>query len=97
MIVVGATLKVVPGKEKEAEAVLRRLVDNTQNEEGTLQYALHQAATDPTTFFFYEMYADQEALQAHSTSEGFRALGKELAQYLAGRPELAQYRLLAKK
>ncbi|HEY8491879.1 MAG TPA: putative quinol monooxygenase [Dehalococcoidia bacterium] len=95
MIVVTATLKAQPGKEGELEAVLRRLVEHTQGEDGTLAYALHRSAEDPTVYLFYERYADQEALQRHTGNDGFRALGRELAPYLAERPQLARFELVA--
>lgn len=95
MIVVTATLRAQPGKEAELEAVLRRLVEHTQGEEGTLAYALHRSAEDPAVYLFYERYADQEALQRHSSSDGFRALGRELAPFLAERPQITRYELLA--
>ena len=38
--------------------------------------------------WFYELYADQDALQAHSTSAAMKALGPVLAPLMGGRPEM---------
>jgi quinol monooxygenase YgiN len=96
MIALSVTLKAQAGKEKEMEAVLRRLVEHTQTEEGTLEYVVHQSAEDPSTFLVYELYEDQAALDRHVTSEGFRALGKEMAGCMDGRAAIARFSLLAR-
>ena len=64
-VVVVATFKVKPGKEEEAERMLRAVIAPTHAEEGCLTYAFHRGLDDPTQFAMVERWASREALDAH--------------------------------
>jgi quinol monooxygenase YgiN len=49
------------------------------------------------TIWFYERYADQEALKTHSSSSAMKAAGPQLAPLMAGRPELIMLNDVASK
>lgn len=83
-----AKLTAQAGKRDELVKVLEQLVEGTRTEPGTLAYTLHAQADDENAVWFYELYENADALQAHSTSETMRAAGPQLAGLLAGRPEL---------
>jgi quinol monooxygenase YgiN len=66
---VTATFNIIPGKEAEAEAAMRKVADAVRdNEPGVLVYAWHRAAKDPNRILVFEVYADDEAVQNHRTS-----------------------------
>lgn len=82
-----ATIKVKDDKIEEAKTFLADLCKQTlANEEGTLAYVAHQRKDDPTTFIFYEKYADDAAFAAHG--ENLKAHGQGFAAILAGAPEI---------
>lgn len=83
-----ARIPALVGKRAELVQALQQALDNVQGEEGTLMYILHEDVKDENALWFYELYADQAALDAHSTSPGMKALGPALAGLVAGRPEL---------
>jgi quinol monooxygenase YgiN len=87
-IVVTATLKAKPGKGDELASVLGGLVDAVAGEEGTEQFVIHRVHDDPDTVFFYEMYRDQAALDAHRQNPALAAGGSALGELLDGRPVL---------
>ena len=64
-------------RDGEAGAVadlLRQLMPLSRSEPGCLQYDVHCDPDDPSTFFLFERYADEEALEAHAASAYFREL-----------------------
>jgi len=83
-----AKIPAAPGKRAELATAFQQALDNVIGEPGTIQYILHEDAKDPDVLWFYELYADQEALQAHSTSAAMKALGPVLAPLMGGRPEM---------
>ena len=89
-IAVIAKLSAAPGKRDELVSVLQELVNGVASEDGTLAYALHTSNADDSTVFFYELYTDQAALDAHSKSPTMAAVGPKLAGLLGGMPELTQ-------
>jgi quinol monooxygenase YgiN len=97
MIVV-ATLKVKSGSEAAFEQAAREMIDYVkQSEPGTLKYVLHRSTSDPTEFLFYEVYRDQAAMTAHSSSEAMGKLFATLGTLLDGRPTIAMYEEIAGK
>ncbi len=55
----------------EVEAALRTLVDAAADEDGTVEHILHREG-DTESFWFYELYADQAALDAHAQTQHFK-------------------------
>ena len=83
-----AKLTALTGKREELTAALRQAVLNTEDEPGTLQYILLADTKQEDVLWFYELYADQDALQVHMSTDGFKALGAAIGPFLASRPEL---------
>lgn len=82
-----ATLKIKEDKVEQAKTFLKQLsADTLAKEAGTLAYTVHQRKDEPTTFVFYEKYESDAALAEHS--ENLKAVGKDFAEILAGRPEI---------
>ena len=83
-----AKITAKPGKRDELIAGLQAALDNAEAEPGTLVYVLHTDNGDPDTVWFYERYDSQEGLDAHRTSDAMKAVGLELRDVAAGRPEI---------
>ena len=60
-------------------AALQAALDNAEAEPGTLKYILHTDAGDADLVWFYEVYADADALDGAQELRGFKALGSTLA------------------
>jgi quinol monooxygenase YgiN len=66
MVCVIFRVKMKPGKEEEALAQFRKMVESVEaNEPGTLVYAFHRPQDDPSEIVFWEAYADDAAFKAH--------------------------------
>ena len=83
-----AKLTAQSGKRDELVTALKPVLDAVHEEAGTLVYVLHKDNGDEDVLWFYEVYTDEAALAAHSSSDTFKALGPALAPLLAGRPEM---------
>jgi len=66
----------VIAKSDSIEAVkteLLKMVAPTRQEEGCIEYRLHQDNEDPAVFFFYENWKNIACLEQHMNSEHFKA------------------------
>jgi len=88
MISICATLFAHPGKEKELEDILLSVLAPTAKETGTLEYKIHRALENPGRFFFYEKYADREALDTHMATPHFQELLRRLEGVIAQEPDI---------
>lgn len=71
----------------EVEAALRTLVAAAAEEEGTVTYVLHREG-DSGAFWLYELYADQDAFDAHGQNPALAAAFGSFGPHLAEPPEL---------
>jgi quinol monooxygenase YgiN len=62
------------GQEERIAALLSELRSHTLEEPGCLAYQPCRDRDDPRRFLIFEIYRDDDALQAHSESEHFRRL-----------------------
>ena len=65
LLTVVAYMKAAPGKRDELKAELEKLIEPTSQEQGYVNYDLHQGVEDPDTFVFYENWESAAALDAH--------------------------------
>ena len=95
MIVVAAKMRAARGKEKELEKLIRHTVAEVRREEkGTLMYLPHRKIGDPSEFFMYEQYQDQEAREAHRSAPHIKELRATMPGLLEGGLEIAEYEAL---
>lgn len=83
-----ARLVAQPGRRDDLTRALAPLLDNAAGEPGTLVYTLHEDGTEPDVLWIYELYAGQEALDAHRRAPAMADAGPALMPLLAGPPEL---------
>lgn len=89
MIGVVATLKVQPEKTGEFEAVFLDLAAKVKaNEPGCLIYQLTKSRSEAGTYKVLEIYASEDALKAHGSTDYFKAAGAAMGPTMAGRPEI---------
>ena len=80
-VTVVALFNAKPEKLKEARGALEALLEPTRQEQGCINYDLHQNSDDPCLFLFYENWATQADLDNHAKSthlEILRGQVKEL-------------------
>jgi quinol monooxygenase YgiN len=89
MIGVVATLTAAEGKGADLEKVFADLAAKVKaNEPGCLMYQLTKSRTEPNVYKVLEMYASDEALKHHGSTEYFKAAGPGIGACLGGRPSI---------
>ncbi len=72
MITFTARVKMIAGKEIEAMAAAKKMVEMVEQEEpGALAYICHQSEDNAQELVFYEAYADEVAAEVHSKTPHF--------------------------
>ena len=78
------TLKVVPGKQEEFEAILQEMETGTfANDKGCLQYEWYRSDA-PHTYILLERWADRAAVLSHLQASHMVATRSRIASIAAG-------------
>lgn len=90
MAIVTIVAKVM-AKNDQIEAVkaeLLKMIAPTRQEEGCIEYRLHQDNSNPAVFLFYENWQSAACLEQHINSQHFReyvaAVGDLIAEKVVG-------------
>ena len=57
------------------------------DEPGCLRFDVSQAKDDPNRFYYYEVYRDEAALEAHRQAPHFKLYAEKVQPWLAAPPE----------
>ena len=60
------------GSVESVRSELLRLIAPTRNEDGCIEYRLHQDHDDPAVFIFYENWENESSLARHMESDHFK-------------------------
>jgi quinol monooxygenase YgiN len=71
-IVLNVHMEAAPGREKELQGELMKLLAPTRGEPGCVVYELHLDPENPAKFMFYEKFKSQAALDDHVNSAHFK-------------------------
>ncbi|MEZ5503542.1 MAG: putative quinol monooxygenase [Halioglobus sp.] len=72
-------LRAKPGKRDALIALNRTMQETTAAEEGVPVYIFHTAENDPDTFIYYDLYASEDAYNAHCATAAFRNMLSSLS------------------
>jgi len=83
-VIVFASFRPAPGREREVEDLLRWMVGHTRAEPGCERYDLYRRKdADEVSLHLFERYRDDEALQAHRASAHYVEYRAKIADMLA--------------
>ncbi len=82
LLTVIAHMRAAPDKRDELRAALEALVEPTSQEEGYVNYDLHQSTEDPDRFFFYENWESDADLDAHLDAPHLRDFAARIPELL---------------
>jgi autoinducer 2-degrading protein len=80
-------------RQRFLEAIEADALGSERDEAGCLRFNVLQDAADPEVYYFYEVYRDQQALEAHRETPHFRAW-LAVRACLDSEPEVLQCRTL---
>jgi autoinducer 2-degrading protein len=84
MIAIWVKVKVKPeGREKFLKAIEVDALGSERDEPGCARFNVLQDAQDPNTYYFYEVYRDESALEAHRAAPHY-AVWRAAADTLDG-------------
>lgn len=74
MVVTSVHYMFAPKDADSAESLFRELRDASRREPGVIQSEAGRSRERPNAFALWEVYRDQEALDAHAATDHFRRL-----------------------
>jgi quinol monooxygenase YgiN len=83
-----AKIPAAPGKGNELAKAFEDALHNVLAESGTRYYIVNADTKDPDTLWIYELYENQDGLNAHMGADWFKEFGKKLGGLVGGAPEL---------
>ena len=92
-----AKLTAAEGKADELRAAMGTLIAAADEEDGLEVYSVHADSADANTFYFFELYRDQAALDVHGKGERMKPAMKALGSMLGGRPDVTMMSPVAAK
>jgi len=84
-----------PGKEAELRAITLPLIGLVRSDPKNLVYFLQEDRAAPGHFVFYEVFANEEAFEAHNNMPYVKAWLAKLPQLAAGGVKVTRMRILA--
>ena len=87
MVVLHVTFQVKPERVTEFSEMARYDAEHSQQEPGCLRFDVIQDRDDPNRFYFYEVYKDEAALQAHRQTPHFKLYFEKTQPWFAAPPE----------
>ncbi len=87
-IVLIARLKVKADKIGELKSAALKIVAESRNEEGNINYDIHQSIEDETLFFWHETWANKAAIDEHFATPFFQEFFKSVEQLAAEPPQI---------
>ncbi len=92
-----AKLTAADGREDDLEAALATLTAAADEEAGLEIYSVHRAEDEVGVYYFFEVYRDAGAMDAHGKGDGMKAAMGAVGGLLAGRPEIIMMTPVAAK
>lgn len=91
MIVIHASFPIDPDRRDEALELIDDLVDQSQEEDGLIEYRATTDVQEPNVVRFFEHYEDADALESHTDTAHFQEFEAALPDLLAGEPEVVRF------
>jgi (4S)-4-hydroxy-5-phosphonooxypentane-2,3-dione isomerase len=95
-VAIVARVTVKEGKASEYITAFAPLLKQAEKEPGTLIYAVNRSKDDPHVFWTNEVYADDAAFAAHSSSEVHAAASPVFTELIAAADVMIGEMLMAK-
>ena len=88
MIILHVTVQIKPEHIAEHLEALRHDAEHAEKDEpGCLRFDVVQDKDDPNRFYYYEVYKDEAALEAHRQTTHFKLYADKVQPWLAAPPE----------
>jgi quinol monooxygenase YgiN len=82
-----------PERRDEAPDHVETLVQESNGEDGVIEYRAVVDVEDENTIRFFEQYDDAETVEAHNQTEHFQTFEERLPELLASEPLVIQFEI----
>jgi len=96
-LIVIASAKAKPGKEKELERALRDVAKPTRAQPGSVGFSLYRSEADSAVIIAFERWASKEDHDRHLKGAHVQKLMAAMANLLAEPPQIASYEIVDEK
>lgn len=72
-----------PGQREALKKLNESVCAESRKEPGTLVYVMSQSSENPDEFWYFDVYADQQAFDIHCASAPFKHMSSSLAGIVA--------------
>jgi quinol monooxygenase YgiN len=93
-LVVTAVWKAKPEETEAVSRILQEFAPKAQKDPGVQAFLVHQSTSEPSEFFFYEVFRDKDAFEAHQKTPHFKELIAGEALPKLAKRERAQYAMI---
>jgi quinol monooxygenase YgiN len=93
-LIVTAFWEAKAGEVDALVGIIKKFLPQAQAEPGVLAFQIHQSLTEPTKFFFYEVFRDEAAFAEHSQAEHFKTLILDQAVPKLAKRERSQHKFV---
>ncbi len=91
MVVVTAKIFFNPGKLKEAENILKELIEKTNQENGCIEYKSYLSSKSSDEIVIIEKWESQAHLDAHMKTKHFTELLPKIGEMCSKETEISVY------
>ena len=91
MIVIAGTIPIKPEHREEAKQLALWMADATRKEAGCLTYSFYADLAEPNTFFIFEEWESEEALQRHFQTDHMKQFQQQAPKLLGGKVNAKKY------
>lgn len=93
-LIVIASAKALPGKEKELELALREVAGPTRQQPGCVEFSLYRSTENPGVIVGFERWASNEAHGNHLQGAHVQKLMGAMSNVLAEPPYIVAYEII---
>jgi len=91
LLIVAARVQAKSGKEDELREALMGLIGPTHEEDGCVQYDLHEELEKPGNFLFFEKWKSKADLDEHLAMPYLQAFFARVPELVEGEPVISLY------
>jgi len=95
LVTVIAHMRAKPGKEQDLRNGLEALIEPTRQDEGYVNYDLHQGIEDPSLFYLYENWESMDTHETHMHTPHLEEFASRLEELLDGELTVVRVRRIA--
>ena len=95
LLTVIAYMRAAEGKTEELKAALEALIEPTSQEEGYVNYDLHQDIEDPSLFYLYENWESVDTHETHMNAPHLQDFASRLGDLVEGDLTVRRLRRIA--